>query len=282
MNSFFSILLLLIILIFSNNFKNILIIKDNRISNFGVLYKNLWKCPVKTNNTIHQSFYSQYNEDRIYYELYFSKPILRNGIFVEIGALDGLYSNTLFYENVLGWRGILIEGLPSNCKKLMTRGRDRSEIFCTAICPYYPKTVEFFDVWAMGGLKENNPFWNKNQETTKPTVNVTCTNIKEIFYSTGITHIDFFSLDVEGGEYMVLDTFDFSVRVNYWVIELSGRNNTKDNYVKNLLIKNGYINCYLPKRRVNEACYYDPNYYTKVKDMINKERNYFNNLGKKC
>lgn len=276
------ILLVFIFYLFKNGDINKHKVDINRITNYGILYKNLWSCPIQINNKVTRNFYSQCNEDKMYYDLYFSKPLVSNGIFVEIGALDGSYSNTLFYEKELGWRGILIEGLPSNCRKLMTKERNRSEIFCTAICPYYPKTVEFYDVWGMGGLKENNPFWNKNKRTIKPTINVTCTYIREIFYSTGITHIDFFSLDVEGAEYMVLDTFDFSIRVHYWVIEFNSKNKSIDNYVIDLLQKNGYKKCVLPKMSIRNECYYDPYYYNKVKKMIEIERNYFNSFGGKC
>jgi hypothetical protein len=52
-------------------------------------------------------FYSQQQEDKILYEKYLN---FRNGIFIELGAMDGIiYSNSLFFEKELEWTGILIE-----------------------------------------------------------------------------------------------------------------------------------------------------------------------------
>ena len=40
---------------------------------------------------------------------------------------------------------------------------------------------------------------------------------------TGITHVDVFSLDVEGAELAVLETMDWGVGVDHWVIEFGVR-----------------------------------------------------------
>ena len=54
---------------------------------------------------------------------------------VEIGALDGLlYSNTLMLEKCLGWRGLLIEGNPTNAAKLLRAGRLNSVLETKAVC----------------------------------------------------------------------------------------------------------------------------------------------------
>ena len=46
-------------------------------------------------------------------DLYLDKHVfkgLKNGIFVDIGANDGItINNTLFFEKVLGWNGLCIE-----------------------------------------------------------------------------------------------------------------------------------------------------------------------------
>ena len=64
-------------------------------------------------------------------------------IFLEMGALNGLQSsNSLFFERA-GWNGILIEGMPGNCKELETiRVSGRSINICSAICPAANKAIE--------------------------------------------------------------------------------------------------------------------------------------------
>jgi hypothetical protein len=47
---------------------------------------------------------------------------MHGGTFVELGALDGvLFSNTKFYEDTLGWTGVLIEAQPSNAAACKVR-----------------------------------------------------------------------------------------------------------------------------------------------------------------
>jgi hypothetical protein len=56
-------------------------------------------------------YYSQAGEDEFLNSNYFKNK--RDGIYIELGALDGtLYSNTKFFEDQLGWKGILIEPHP--------------------------------------------------------------------------------------------------------------------------------------------------------------------------
>ena len=58
--------------------------------------------------TSSKKYYSQYGEDKII-EKYFEKKNIKNGIFFEMGAGDGiLYSNTKFFTDN-GWSGLLIE-----------------------------------------------------------------------------------------------------------------------------------------------------------------------------
>lgn len=46
------------------------------------------------------------------------------GFFLEVGAANGeLYSNTLYLERRMGWRGLLIEATPSIYKELLQKHR---------------------------------------------------------------------------------------------------------------------------------------------------------------
>ena len=63
-------------------------------------------------------FYSQNGQDHIIYNNFFvSKK--DKGVFIEIGADNGIdNSNTLFFEESLGWEGICIEPRPKAFAKL--------------------------------------------------------------------------------------------------------------------------------------------------------------------
>ena len=62
-------------------------------------------------------YYSQSGEDNFLNANYFKNKT--NGTFIELGALDGvLYSNTKFFEDTLGWSGILIAPHPYKFQEL--------------------------------------------------------------------------------------------------------------------------------------------------------------------
>ena len=63
---------------------------------------------------------------------------------------------------------------------------------------------------------------------------------KNILSNANIKYIDLLSIDVEGGEQVVLETLDFSIPIYVVVIELDGHSQTKDNKCREILIKNGF------------------------------------------
>lgn len=70
---------------------------------------------------------------------------------------------------------------------------------------------------------------------------VVCVPLAELLGYYNIRHIDFFSLDVEGGELGVLQALDFDcVTFNVLVVEADGSNADKDSAVRRLLESKGY------------------------------------------
>ena len=66
--------------------------------------------------------------------------------------------------------------------------------------------------------------------------------LTEIVKSTGVKNIDFLSLDVEGHEYEVLKSWDFSVPIEVILIEmLGGSNSDRDSLCREILLKNNYV-----------------------------------------
>jgi hypothetical protein len=103
--------------------------KKNKIEkNLKLIFINLWilfaipniaLCVNKFYSSIgknKEGYYSQSQQDKFLYEKFFKDK--KDGVFVEIGAYNGIvYSNTKFFEE-LGWSGICIEPIEDVFKEL--------------------------------------------------------------------------------------------------------------------------------------------------------------------
>ena len=185
--------------------------------------------------------YSQSNEDQALFHRYFRSPLVCHGVFVEIGALDGIqYSNSYFFERALGWKSVLIEANPIHYTQLV-RNRPGSINVHAAMCP--DRDTTFIGTGAIGGVVGTMSSRHARAwlHKTDKEVRVPCKTFDVIFSRNGITHINVFVVDVEGGELSVLQVMDWRVRVDVWVIELDGTNASKDLRVRQLLFSHGYV-----------------------------------------
>ena len=76
------------------------------------------------------------------------------------------------------------------------------------------------------------------------------TSLTEIVRETALTHIDLLSLDVEGHEYEVLKSWDFSIPIDIVLIETLGVQPDKDELCREILINNNYN--FITKYKQNE------------------------------
>jgi FkbM family methyltransferase len=196
-------------------------------------------------------YYSQCQEDIFLNENIFKNK--QNGVYIELGALDGvLYSNTKFFEDTLNWKGILIEPHPDKFK-LLQQNRPNNFLFNSLVsCHKEPLEFRYFvDIHAaVSGVEntlsqhhfdtyfESNDEWNKSLQQNK--IFIKPVNLTEIVKSTHLTHIDLLSLDVEGHEYEVLKSWDFSIPIDIILLETLGVQPEKDELCRQLLIKNNY------------------------------------------
>lgn len=196
-------------------------------------------------------YYSQSQEDIFLNENIFKNK--RNGIYIELGALDGvLYSNTKFFEDSLNWNGILIEPHPEKFKLLQVN-RPNNFLFNNLVS-CYKEPLEFryfvdhhaavsgventlskfhFDTWF-----DSDNEWNKSLPQNKIFINPI--SLSEIVRKTNLTHIDLLSLDVEGHEFEVLKSWDFSIPIDVILIETLGVQPEKDELCREILINNNY------------------------------------------
>ena len=89
--------------------------------------------------------------------------------------------------------------------------------------------VHFVTNGAFSGVLEFMPGYQKTpprRVAALPTLE--CRRLDWVLEQFGVTHVDFFSLDVEGGELQVLQTLDWSrITMDVIVVETDGKNKSK-------------------------------------------------------
>jgi FkbM family methyltransferase len=189
------------------------------------------------------TFYSQQGEDVFVYRNFLNRSV-DDGIFVDVGAYDGVQgSNTKFFEDVLGYRGVLIEPTQRFIPSILFH-RPRSSLYNYAIHPTADE-VSFIGDDATGGiLSEMSPDHIRDwfpDHGPSAVVNVPAAPLGGILQQAGITHIDFLSIDVEGGERLVLESMDWAgIDVFVICIELDGTHPEKDAACRAILQREGF------------------------------------------
>jgi FkbM family methyltransferase len=186
-------------------------------------------------------FYSQNDEDKILLNIFDKK---QNGKYIELGALDGqLHSNTLFFEKEYNWSGILIEPNPIEFKKLSLNRSNLNYLF-NELISNTEEELDFYidiDLPAVSGVKIDIPekhknVWFKHNETLK----IKPKKLTDIIKQTNITYFDYMSLDCEGHELDVLESWDFSIPIYIIIIEMSNYNLEKENKIYEIMKHNNY------------------------------------------
>ncbi|BES98462.1 Hypothetical protein NTJ_11277 [Nesidiocoris tenuis] len=165
----------------------------------------------------------------------------KNGIFIEVGALDGeTRSNTLYLERYLNWTGLLIEPDPLNFVRLVRRNRKAwLSPTCLSVKPH-PEIVDFEQNENMGKIVGTGVNDNKVQ-TPKGIVSVQCFPLYTYLLALNLTHVDYFSLDVEGVELDVLKTIPFhSVSIQTLSVEFAHVPGGKE-AINDFMFEQGYV-----------------------------------------
>eukprot|EP00316_Scyphosphaera_apsteinii_P002089 CAMPEP_0119298412 /NCGR_PEP_ID=MMETSP1333-20130426/596_1 /TAXON_ID=418940 /ORGANISM="Scyphosphaera apsteinii, Strain RCC1455" /LENGTH=287 /DNA_ID=CAMNT_0007299515 /DNA_START=132 /DNA_END=995 /DNA_ORIENTATION=+ len=214
------------------------------LDRFGALFANgkqhhLLQKEVQNANMLLQraactlrEFHSQAHEDRkILPTLLALNAPSRSGTFVEIGAYNGVkFSNTFLLEACWNWTGLLIEANPSNFRSLVRSGRKALMVHAAACSAPQGGTVEFAKhSGLMSGMSRGD----------KSSVLVPCRPLATLMAEASIWKADFLSLDVEGAEELVISTVDPAL-FKVIVVELDGRNRSKDDNVKARLHAAGF------------------------------------------
>jgi FkbM family methyltransferase len=209
-------------------------------------------------------FYSQQGED-VYIYKNFININTPDGVFVEVGGYDGVtYSNSKFFEDTLGFTGVLIE--PTAQYYTMCRNRPNCQNYNYAVHSS-SEFVKFIGTGAVAGSLDtmSDSFRSKHYPDGDVEYQVRGKPIKDILKLSNLSYVDILSIDVEGGELLVLETYDFSLPTYLIVIELDGHNIVKDEKCRDILSRNGFI---LKKRiAINE--FWENPFYPRKNRLFN-------------
>ncbi len=160
-------------------------------------------------------FYSQFGQDKWLYENIFHDKV--GGIFVEFGALDGVFhSNTYFFEKFLNWHGLCIEPNPNTYKELLNNRSCR----CSNKAVFYKNGfVDFISIdgpirgWS--GIFQSmetehvRRIANNVEDGLKTVIQVESRTLESLLVENDLYDIDYMSIDVEGAESDILLAFPF-------------------------------------------------------------------------
>lgn len=167
-----------------------------------------------------------YKSAEYLFKNYFS-DLWPGGVCLESGALDGLDgSQSLFFDRVLQWEGLLVEANPVNFAKVLVN-RPRAVKLEMALCSsdteadgVTPRQLEFVGdyggvVGAVGlmGTQLKKAFHGDRADY----YNVSCGTLSKYLKLAQVDRIDFWSLDVEGAELEALEGVDWDYTA-IWLI----------------------------------------------------------------
>jgi FkbM family methyltransferase len=189
---------------------------------------------------------SQFKQDMFVDKYILNK--LENGFFVEIGAYDGIsLSNTYAFEKFRNWKGICVEPITSIFAKLEKNRKcecihgcifsNEGEIEITHVDgPSEMLTGisdKYNDLHKQRIEKEVKELGGEIKKYKVPTYNLT-----NLLSKRNIKHVNFCSIDVEGSEWEVLQSIDFS-KITFDAFSIE--NNYKDDRISDFMLKNAYV-----------------------------------------
>lgn len=153
----------------------------------------------------------------------------RNGFFIECGAVDGeTYSNSLFFELQRNWTGLLIEGNPGYHRALLNKNRRAYVLNACVSTEQRQMTVRYRSRGVLSGIVGKIHGKMRGRDVT-----VKCFPLNSIMEALGVSHVDYFSLDVEGPELEILRTVDWT-RLHIDVMTVEYRMGGKQQNLKKL------------------------------------------------
>lgn len=198
-------------------------------------------------------FYSQAKEDQYFYDTYVKDRDLPFRTYLEMGALDGVkYSNTKFFDEELNWDGILIEPHPIDFKALASnrpRAKRYNKVVSDSSTPVMYKYFDNPNLSAVSGITstlteknvdkffESEDEWTKKvRETSLNEIELEPVTLDWVLNDAACNQLLLCSIDVEGHELNVLNSYSFDREIAFFLIE----KNPNDTIINQLMSDNNY------------------------------------------
>ena len=154
--------------------------------------------------------YAEYNIDR--YILDWFEGLA--GVYLEAGASDPINQSNTFLLEQNGWKGLLVEPrLQYDYATL--RPNSIFENYALVDDDYKNDTIEAGELGHMSGVTPHHfPETTTLSSHKRVSINTwKCIQLRHLLKKHTMTHVNFFSLDVEGYEHQVLSGIDFNYTV---------------------------------------------------------------------
>lgn len=190
--------------------------------------------------------YSQHGQS-LYMDNLLNKT--KNGFFIEAGAFDGeKFSNSLYFEQQRNWNGLLIEPVPSQFQLLKERNR-HAYLINACIAKNKPYIARFRVLHVISGIEREMSDNHKDRVKQESLVNnketykiayIPCFPLYSILKAIDVKKVDYFSLDVEGGELNVIQSIPFDeIDIKSFTIEWPGNADNR-NKILEIMKKNDF------------------------------------------
>jgi FkbM family methyltransferase len=201
------------------------------------------------------SHYSEHGQDEWVKSLF---PGKRDGFFIEAGAMDGRIGSNTYWLERLGWQGICIEGNPAwfpelpqyrtcTCLHCCLAGSRRQVTF---------RTPDAKNGW--GGIEEHLLPAVREACGVGPIFTVDGIPLADVLREHNAPHvIEYLSLDVEGGELEILESFPFD---EFRILAIT----VETPYCNELLQQRGYI---IDRMLGADFCFVWPSLIDKAKGL---------------
>jgi FkbM family methyltransferase len=167
----------------------------------------------------------------------------REGFFVEFGATNGLVnSNTWLLETSYGWSGILAEPNPVWHSELKANRRCAIDTRC--VYSASGATLKFLspDDPELSGLSAASGHDHyAERRAAGDSFDVTTISLNDLLQAHDAPRvIDYMSIDTEGSEFEILETFDFG-RHDVTLFSIEHNNTVNEMKIDQLMLANGYV-----------------------------------------
>jgi FkbM family methyltransferase len=176
--------------------------------------------------------HAQYGQDAFIWQTFF-KECNSGGYFLDVGAYDGTtFSNTKLFEDSLNWDGVLFEPNPVLFKRL--KENRRNECFPCGLgtqnrtlkflqCDGYGEMLSCFVEFASKEHLQRIEEDRAQHDFDVREIDVDVKSIDEFLLQREIRKVDYLSIDVEGFEIQLLQSFPFErVAVDVISVEANG------------------------------------------------------------